>query len=334
MERCIAIAQNGAGRVAPNPMVGCVIVKDDRVIAEGWHKEYGGAHAEVNALNALSDGRIPSDATVYVSLEPCAHHGKTPPCADMLVNKGARKVVIGANDPFKEVDGAGIRKLRDAGVDVITGVLESECRKSNASFFTFVEKQRPFITLKWAQTPDGFIAPLEQSERRSFRISAQETDMIVHRWRSEHMGILVGSQTALKDDPGLDVRLVNGRNPIRMVFDRDGIVPANSKLFDDRAPTWVFGSRNGIDDISLSNLDDPLEALLKTCFDRNINSVLVEGGRELLTYFITSGIWDEARVITGASRLYKGIAAPKFNEPLAAEYRSGPDTIRIYHNGS
>jgi diaminohydroxyphosphoribosylaminopyrimidine deaminase/5-amino-6-(5-phosphoribosylamino)uracil reductase len=332
MRRCIEISNNGSGFVAPNPKVGCLIVHEDRIIGEGWHRNYGGPHAEVNALKAMNHEFLPEGSTVYVSLEPCAHQGKTPPCADLLIAMKARTIVIGARDPFKAVNGKGITKLKNAGVDVTFGVLEDAVRMNDPSFFTSIEKGRPFITLKWAQSKDGFIAPKADSVRSSFRISCGETDVLTHRWRSEHMGILVGSGTALSDNPKLNVRLVKGRNPVRILLDRKGVAPPDSHLFDGSTETWVFGSVNLPTVRSFPVSEDPVPSIVETCHNEGIRSLLVEGGAKLHEYFIRSGLWDEARVIVGPSTLDQGLLAPEIDHAIHSEESSGKDIIRYYHN--
>ena len=319
MFRCIELARKGAGYVAPNPMVGAVLVQDDRIIGEGWHARYGEAHAEVGAIGATglatSSGLTSSsNTTLYVSLEPCAHFGKTPPCADLIIRTGIPKVVIGCRDPFEAVNGKGIEKLRAAGIEVVESVLEKECRELNKRFFTFHEKKRPYIILKWAQTADGFMAGASDAPR--ILISNEYSNKRVHQWRSEETGILVGTNTALQDDPELTNRLWTGPSPVRLVLDMDLRLPASLKLFNGQQKTIVFNSIKSEESHNmiyyrLDKNKSLISQLMEALYQLKIQSVLVEGGQQLLDTFIQSGSWDEARVITNKSmEIGTGLAAP------------------------
>ncbi|MEO8588310.1 MAG: bifunctional diaminohydroxyphosphoribosylaminopyrimidine deaminase/5-amino-6-(5-phosphoribosylamino)uracil reductase RibD [Flavobacteriales bacterium] len=310
MHRCLQLGRLGAGGAAPNPMVGALLVQDERVLAEGWHKEVGGPHAEVECLRDFGPQPIPGDAVMYVNLEPCSHQGRTPPCADLLIERGVRHVVIANADPFPEVSGRGIERLRAAGVDVITGPLEAQARWLNRRFLTSIEQGRPYIILKWAHSSDGFL----DDHGKAAHISSPETDVLVHKWRSEEQAILVGSRTVINDDPQLTVRHIEGRSPLRIVIDRENRAPKTSKLFDGSAPTLLITNRTRGDVDAeqhvIGTLDDPIDALMGELHRRSIRSLLVEGGAELLMHFIERGAWDEARVITGAPVLGSGTAAP------------------------
>lgn len=314
MQRCLQLAQLGAGQVAPNPMVGAVLVHQDRIIGEGWHRQYGQAHAEVNCVHSVADtdkALIPQ-ATMYVSLEPCAHHGKTPPCADLIVSECIREVVIGCKDTFSAVAGKGIEKLEKAGVQVRTGVLEAACRDINRRFFTFHEKKRPYIVLKWAQSLNGIMATTSGAP---VRISNSYSDRLVHQWRSEEMSILVGTHTAVNDNPRLNNRLWTGKHPIRLVIDQTLKTPRTHHLWDGSVRTVFITATDttvsGLTEILEIDFNLPvIDQLLKWLYEQNIQSVLVEGGPHVLQQFITADIWDEARVITGGNLLPEGTGAP------------------------
>jgi diaminohydroxyphosphoribosylaminopyrimidine deaminase/5-amino-6-(5-phosphoribosylamino)uracil reductase len=319
MRRCLQLAALGAGSTAPNPMVGSVLVHSGRIIGEGYHRQYGQAHAEVNCINSVADEDrhlIPS-STIYVSLEPCAHYGKTPPCADLIIRQKIPKVVVGCRDPFKEVDGTGIEKLQKAGIEVITGVLEDECKALNKRFFTFYTQHRPYILLKWAQTADGKIAYLSPDR---LLITNPITNKLAHKWRGQEAGILVGTNTALLDDPALDNRLWAGPSPVRMVVDMDLSLPPRLRLFNHQHKTIVFNTiKHGEDDNILyyQVTDDVslVHQILNACYQERILSVMVEGGAKLLQSFIDEGLWDEARVITNETLFIgEGMPAPKLTD--------------------
>ncbi len=335
MHRCISLALLGAGKVAPNPMVGSVLVHNDRIIGEGYHQLYGKPHAEVNCIQSVapSDRHLIPESTLYVSLEPCAHFGKTPPCANLIISEKIPKVVIGSKDPFEQVNGKGIGILQQAGVEVIQGVLEKECDDLNKRFFTFHQKQRPYIILKWAQTSDNKI-DTEGSER--LLISNGYTNRLVHKWRSEEAGILVGTNTALIDDPKLSNRLWSGNQPVRMVIDMENKLPAHLHLFDQSQPTIVFNSIKEEDGpvrfVKISDRDDLIPQLLNALYRLKIQSVIIEGGTKTIQSFIEHNAWDEARIITNMDlRINKGLSAPVLNHSnLLSSQMIGQDLIQTF----
>src|SRR6478735_7912973 len=290
MERCIELALRGAGRVAPNPMVGSVLVHDQRIIGEGYHEQYGGPHAEVNCIRSVNpaDEHLIASSTLYVSLEPCSHYGKTPPCTNLILEKKIPRVVVGCTDPFPEVNGRGIRILREAGVEVEHGILEAECKELNKRFFFTVQQQRPYIILKWAATSNGMIASAKNSR---LMISNALTNRLVHRWRAEEAAIMVGTNTALADDPSLNVRHWTGKSPVRVVIDRNLRLPDNLKLFDQAVPTIVLNSikddkHEQLQYVKLRDDIEPVNAIVAALQELKIQSVLVEGGSALLQSFI------------------------------------------------
>lgn len=320
MQRCLDLAALGQGHVAPNPMVGAVLVHEGRIIGEGYHRVYGQAHAEVNCVKSVAPEmeRFISQSTMYVSLEPCAHHGKTPPCTDLIISQRIPRVVVGCMDSFSAVSGRGIKLMQDAGIEVITGVLEKECRELNKRFFTFHEKQRPYIILKWAQSPDGYIAPPDGTP---VRISHPYTDRLVHQWRSHETGIMVGTRTAIADNPQLTTRLWAGNDPVRLVVDRRLKVPKHYHLRDGAAPTVFITEMEGdpATNIRLDFEQPLLPQLLPVLYEREIQSVMVEGGPYLLQQFIEGGYWDEARIITGQHTLGSGLPAPVLTKAVLKE---------------
>ena len=317
MERCLELAKLGAGTVAPNPMVGALLVHEDKIIGEGWHKQYSEAHAEVNCIDSVEqeNKRLISQSTLYVSLEPCAHFGKTPPCADLIIKNKIPKVVIGCRDPFEEVDGKGIEKLKVAGVEVIltTGEMEEECRELNKRFFTFHTKHRPFVILKWAQTSDGKIAV---GNRERLLISNEYSNRLVHQWRSDEAAILVGTNTALLDNPELTTRLWPGKSPVRLVIDMDLKLPSSLKIFNRQVQTIIFNSVKQEQDDNLLYYKLTKDAslvrqIVNALYQLKIQSVLVEGGAKLLQSFIDEGLWDEARIISNEELMITiGLNAP------------------------
>ena len=333
MSRALELAEWGRGYVSPNPMVGCVIVHEDRIIGEGWHREFGGPHAEVHAVNSVENQALLSESTVYVTLEPCAHWGKTPPCANLLVEKKVKKVIIAAVDSNPLVGGKGIEILKNAGIEVETGVLEKEARWQNRRFFTQIEKQRPYVILKWAQTQDGFVA---RENFDSKWISNSQSRQLVHKWRAEEDAILVGKNTAAYDNPRLDVRDWVGKNPIRVVLDSHLGLPKNLNLFDQSIPTLIF---NTVKSESIENLEwirlseiNP-EVILKELHSRKIQSLIVEGGSQVLRQFIESGLWDEARVFTASAQFERGISSPILNQNPSETLSIGTDRLDIYYHG-
>lgn len=341
MERCIELARRGAGSVAPNPMVGAVLVYNNRIIGEGWHQQYGQAHAEVNCIASVkkADKELIAASVMYVSLEPCAHFGKTPPCADLIIRYQIPHLVIGCRDPFMEVDGRGIERLKAAGIKVELGILEQECKELNKRFFTFHTKQRPYVILKWAQTADGFMAA---GDKGRLFISNEYSNRLVHKWRSEEAAILVGTNTALTDDPELTNRLWPGKSPVRLVVDMNLRLPASLKLFDGRSKTIVFNAvkqeeKKNLLFYQLEKNKKFILQLVEALYKLNIQSVLVEGGATLLQSFIDEGIWDEARIIeNGGLSTGNGLAAPVLPGAVKAEEMTLlSDSISIFkHPGS
>lgn len=337
MRRCFQLAALGAGQVAPNPLVGAVLVYQQRVIGEGYHRKYGGAHAEVNCLNSVTetDKRFIPEATLYVSLEPCNHFGKTPPCTDAILIYRIPRVVISVTDPFEAVNGTAIQRLRDAGVEVNTNVLEEEGRRLIEAFYTFHTQKRPFIVLKWAQTADGFMG---SGTDQRLKISSGLTDMWVHRWRSEIPAIVVGTQTALMDNPLLTNRLWPGKSPLRILIDRQLRVPAHYNIFQGDEPVLVMNSQRSdtVHHIAHVQIDDweSVSGLLESWYHMGIQSVLVEGGQKLLTSFMHSGKWDELRVIVNTTmETGTGLKAPPLPDgtPEKIQYLNGEE-IRYYRN--
>lgn len=333
IRRCFDLALNGAGSVSPNPMVGCVIVRNDVIIGEGWHQKYGKPHAEVNAVASVADKTLLSSSTVYVNLEPCSHFGKTPPCADMLVQHRVKKVVISNVDSNKLVSGKGIEKLRNAGIEVVTGVLEDEGRHLNRRFFTYIEQSRPFIILKWAQTADGFIA---RSSADWSRISNSLSHQLVHRWRSEEDAFLVGTQTAATDNPKLNVREWSGRNPTRVVIDRSLRLDPSLHLFDKTQPTIVYNQKKSEEANNLVfvkiDSEDFCRAISADLFKRKIQSVVVEGGAETLNLFIAAGLWDEARVFQADTKFGDGLKAPELPGSPSSTTQVQDNTLSFFQN--
>ena len=339
MSRCIQLAQLGLGSVAPNPIVGALLVYEDKIIGEGYHKKYGEWHAEVNCVNNVDQANrsLIEKGTMYVSLEPCSHYGKTPPCVDLILKNKIAKVVIGCQDIYKEVAGHGIQKLKQAGVNVVVGVLEKECIQLNKRFFTFHQKKRPYIILKWAQTSDRKTGT-ENDER--ILISNNYSNRLVHKWRSEEAAIMVGTHTALKDNPSLTTRLWKGKNPTRIVIDKKLKLPLDLKLFNQESNTIVINNvKNSIEqNIQYIKIEQShfLEKTLRCLYELNIQSILIEGGSKTLQSFIDANLWDEARIITNEKMVIgKGINAPdlKDNE-LVEEEKYESDYICYFRNTS
>jgi diaminohydroxyphosphoribosylaminopyrimidine deaminase/5-amino-6-(5-phosphoribosylamino)uracil reductase len=349
MYRCLELARLGGGHVAPNPMVGAVLVYEGRIIGEGYHQQYGQAHAEPNCIASVKeeDTNLIPLSTLYVSLEPCAHHGKTPPCADLLIARKIPRVVIGCRDPFPQVNGKGIGKLLAAGIEVELGVLEKECIRLNHRFFTFNTRHRPYIILKWAQSANGYIAGVPSGGHPSTGagdgprtlISNDYTNRLVHKWRSEEASILVGTRTALMDNPALTARLWSGPDPIRLVIDKNLSLPASLQLFDNKVKTIVFNTQKHEEKDNLIYYqvaeDSSLVNQVSIALHRlKIQSVLVEGGAHLLQSFIDEDAWDEARVITNNDLdIPAGLPAPRLqNAGLQSHESLLSDTIRYYHH--
>jgi diaminohydroxyphosphoribosylaminopyrimidine deaminase/5-amino-6-(5-phosphoribosylamino)uracil reductase len=333
MRRAIELAEGGKGQVRPNPLVGCVIVHQGKIIGEGYHQQYGGPHAEVAAIAAVADESLLPECTMYVTLEPCSHWGKTPPCANLLVEKGIKSVVVATLDPNPLVAGKGVQLLQDAEVEVTVGLLEQEARWQNRRFFCQQEKHRPYLILKWAQTADGFVA---RENFDSKWISGAQSRQLGHQWRAEEQAILVGKNTALHDNPRLNVRDWTGADPIRVVLDSKLELPAELHLFDQQISTLCY---NTLKNESLPNLEWvrlpelSLKALLADLQARNIQSVLIEGGSQVLQQVIAAGLWDEARVFTSPTTFGSGIAAPTFTQVPAETYAVGEDQLDLYYHG-
>lgn len=331
MQRCLELARLGLGNTAPNPMVGCVIVHEGKIIGEGYHEQCGQAHAEPNAIKSVTDKSLLSKSTLYVSLEPCAHYGKTPPCANLIIENNIPQVIIGCRDSYHEVAGRGIELLAQHGIDVTVGILENECRNLNKRFFTSIEKQRPYVILKWAQTADGFI----WSEQDRY-ITCDESNILVHKWRSEEQAILVGTNTVKKDNPSLTTRLWKGKNPARVIIDNKLELNNGFSVFNDNAQTIVFTNNPNIPQhaeniryVVLENTSP--ENILHELYLHKIQSVIIEGGAKLLTSFINKGIWDEARVFTAIKKFEQGIKSPLFNFEATETTKVGGDILKIYY---
>jgi diaminohydroxyphosphoribosylaminopyrimidine deaminase/5-amino-6-(5-phosphoribosylamino)uracil reductase len=334
MRRCLQLASLGTGYVAPNPLVGCVIVLNDLVIGEGYHEKFGGPHAEVNAFNEVKEKEMLSDSTIYVSLEPCAHTGKTPPCVDLIISNRVKRVVIGCRDSNSLVNGKGIERLKRAGIEVIEGVLEEECRQLNKRFFTFHERQRPYVVLKWAQTIDGYIDRVRNEEKRGVNwVSSEITKTLVHKWRSEEQSILVGRNTIINDNPSLTVREYKGPNPTRIVIDSQLQISQDVNIYSGEAPTIVFNrikneTKENVEWIKIS--ETTTSSILEELYRRNILSVFVEGGSRTLQYFIIDNVWDEARVIVGNTKFNEGVRAPIINKIPSDSFMFGEDKVYVY----
>ena len=318
MARCIQLAQNGLCNAAPNPMVGAVIVHKDKIIGEGYHARCGEAHAEVNAIRSVKNEELLKESTIYVSLEPCSHHGKTPPCADLIISKGIPRVVVGCQDPFSLVAGRGINKLRAAGMEVKVGVLEEECRNLIAHFITFNTQKRPYITLKWAESADRFI-DIKRTSGSPVVLSSPLTSMIVHKRRAEHAAILVGKNTALLDNPSLTTRKWYGKNPTRLVIDRKAALPTDLTLFDQKVPTVVFTEnviegKTNLTYVKLDFKEDILPQIMAYLYEQHLQTLMVEGGAQLLQSFIDAQLWDEIIVEKTPHHLHDGIEAPQLPE--------------------
>ncbi len=337
LRRALELARMGIGSVSPNPMVGAVIIHDDKIIGEGYHQAYGKAHAEVNAINQVIANYVNSTellkaATIYVTLEPCSHFGKTPPCADLIVKHQIPQVVIGSLDPSDRVNGKGVKRLEEAGIKVISGVLEKECATLNKAFFMRVKQQRPYIILKWAQTQDGFFSPQDGTQKW---ISNEQAKQLVHQWRSEEDCVLVGKRTALADNPQLNVRLVDGRNPLRAVIDRNLELPATHHLFDNSVKTFVFNQhKTAIEGqtyfVGIEDFEKLLpQYLLYQLYLQDVQSLIIEGGARILQSFIDVGLWDEARIFTAPQFWGEGIVAPKIKGDLVEDVQIGNNQLAI-----
>jgi diaminohydroxyphosphoribosylaminopyrimidine deaminase/5-amino-6-(5-phosphoribosylamino)uracil reductase len=344
MRRCLQLAANGLGFTYPNPLVGCVIVHQGKIIGEGWHRKAGEAHAEVNAIDSVEDKTLLKDSELYVNLEPCSHHGRTPPCADLIVRMGIPRVFIGSLDDNAEVNGAGVSKLEKNGCEVKTGILEKECRELNRRFFTFHTRNRPYIILKWAESADGFLFPSENrsTEKGPIWISNEYSRQMVHKWRAEEGAILVGTRTVQKDDPSLTVRDVKGNSILRLVIDRQGKTDWSSKVFQAGSQTIVIADKNHHQgsvpekfrkNVRMEKMDFtaslPVQ-ILELLVEEEVQSLIIEGGAVTLNSFIEAGLWDEARVFKGENRFDAGIGAPNLPGVPVSEKLIGGDRLLVY----
>ena len=338
INRCIELAENGLGTTYPNPLVGSVIVYDGKIIGEGWHKKAGEPHAEVNAINSVKDKSLLNKSTIYVSLEPCSHFGKTPPCCDLIIKNGIPNVVIGTVDPNEKVAGNGIKKLIEAGINVTVGILETQCNELNKRFFTFHDKKRPYIILKWAESKDGFIAPLQKLEKKPVWITNQYSRQLVHKWRSEEQAILVGTQTVIDDNPKLDVRDWTGNNPIRVVLDQNNRISNEYHLFDSNVKTIVLSKLKPAvekENIIFEVIDfkqNIAKQIAETLYKHQIQSVIIEGGRQTIQTFIDSNLWDEARIFIGNTLIREGIKAPILIRKSFEKLSIGDDELILSRN--
>lgn len=341
MKRCLELAALAIGNVSPNPMVGCVIVHNGKLIGEGYHQEFGKAHAEPNAIKSVFDqygddsDELLKQAIAYVNLEPCAHFGKTPPCADLFVKHQLKKVVIGNRDPFSGVDGKGIEKLRNAGIEVVSGVLEEECKYFNRRFFTRILQQRPYITLKWAETANGYFATDDGHQKW---ISGALAKRMAHQWRTEEDAILIGKQTAIIDNPQLTAREWPGKNPTRLVIDKNLDVPQNNYIFNDEAKTIIFNEikTDVVGNVHYIQMEDMhfylAQKIAFQLYLMDMQSVIVEGGANILKQFLEANIWDEARIFSSQGSWNNGIPSPVINGRLQEQIRVGSDQLSIYIN--
>ncbi|MAD97118.1 MAG: riboflavin biosynthesis protein RibD [Flavobacteriaceae bacterium] len=342
IKRCLQIAKNGNALTKPNPSVGAVIVVNDRIVGEGFTSPFGGPHAEINAINTVQDASILKEATLYVTLEPCSHFGKTPPCANAIVNHKFKRVVIGCLDVNPKVSGNGVRILEEAGIEVEVGVMEAECRGHHQAFFTQHQRNRPHIILKWAQTKEGFMAPPKQEKREPFWITNRYSKQLVHKWRAEEQAILVGTTTVSKDNPKLNTRTWFGKSPLRVVLDAELKLPVDSFVFDQSIRTLVLIDASNAEKITTSSENlffEPIDyesnmaqQICKVLQKHQIQSVIIEGGAQTLQSFIAANLWDEARVFEGENSIDKGLKAPRVTGNIKSEIAILNDTLTIYTN--
>jgi diaminohydroxyphosphoribosylaminopyrimidine deaminase / 5-amino-6-(5-phosphoribosylamino)uracil reductase len=339
MQRCLNLAKKAAGNTSPNPMVGSVIVHNDTVIGEGFHRKCGEAHAEVNAVNSVKDKSLLKNSTLYVSLEPCAHVGKTPSCANMIIENKIPKIVIGSLDPFSLVNGKGIEMLKNAGRQTVVGVLEKECVALNKRFYTYHLKKRPYIILKWAQTKDGYIDYIRKpgTDTKAFWITNEYCKTLVHKWRCEEDAIFTGTNTIILDNPQLTARNWFGKNPLRISIDEYCNFDKNYKIFDNQAETLIFNSlktknENNLKYYKIDFNNDIVDQILNKLYELGIQSLIVEGGSVTLESFISKGLWDEARIFTGNHKFGKGVCAPAFNHSYHKYEKYGNSELKYYYN--
>ena len=344
INRCIQLAKNGLGNTYPNPLVGCVIVHQDKIIGEGWHQIAGGHHAEVNAINSVRDKSLLDKATLYVSLEPCNHFGKTPPCSDLIISHQIPKVIIGTIDPYDEVAGKGVEKLKKHGCEVVVGVLEKECVELNKRFLNYHTNKRPYIILKWAETKDGFIdidrQVINGDEAKPNWITNQYSRQLVHKWRTEEQAIMIGTNTAVNDNPKLDVRTWLGKNPIRIVIDKNLRIPDNYRIFDGNVKTIIITEKTK--DLEVSNLffeqidfsKNIAKQICKVLYKHEIQSVIIEGGSQTLQTFIDANLWDEARIFIGEVAFSNGIHAPNITGLESDSKMIRSDVLKVLYKRS
>ncbi len=338
IKRCIELAKNGLGNTYPNPMVGSVIVHNDKIIGEGWHKKSGESHAEVLAIESVKDKSLLSKATIYVSLEPCSHFGKTPPCADLIIKHKIPNIVIGTLDPNEKVAGNGIKKLLENGRNVTVGVLEEECYELNKRFFSYHIKKRPYIILKWAESKDGYISPENNETKKPIWISNEHSRQLVHKWRGEEQAILVGTNTVLIDNPKLNTRDWKGNNPIRIVIDRNNVIPKESYIFDNEARTIIISEKETNTEntnVTFEFIDfkkDTTRQIIDILYKNKIQSIIIEGGSATLQRFIDDNYWDEARVFIGKNNINKGTKAPVLDYKSTEKKAILDDILIQYRN--
>lgn len=339
MQRCIQLAKNGNGNVAPNPMVGSVITRNNIIIGEGYHRKFGEAHAEVNAIKSVEDKELLKLSTLYVNLEPCSHHGKTPPCADLIIAHGIPRVVIGNIDPHVKVAGKGIEKLKNAGIEVKYGIAEKDCSKLNRRFFTFHKQKRPYIILKWAESADGYIdgAREKSADARPVWLTNQLAKHLVHKWRSEEQAILVGRKTACLDNPALNIREWHGNDPIRILIDPELLTPNRHKIYDETSRVLIFNHKKSYFEknreyIEMDKNESLCNQIRNALFERNIQSVIVEGGSNILNQFIDENCWDEIKRFVGNIHLTRGVKAPQFESKPGKIVKLENNTLYEYYN--
>jgi len=338
MQRCLELASLGFGKTAPNPMVGCVIVHNGKIIGEGYHKLFGGDHAEVEAIKSVKDLSLLKESTLYVNLEPCSHVGKTPPCTQLIMDKKIPRIVVGVKDPNPRVEGNGIKILRDHGCEVIKDILEKECIDLNERFFSYHMLNRPYIILKWAQTKDGFIDIKRDGTEKGIQWITDETcRRLVHKWRTEEQAVMVGSVTVKTDNPQLTAREWPGKNPIRITMDRKGIIPLESNIFDGSVQTLVFTQAEAYNAkhaeiVNMPPGQEPLFVIIKHLYQLEVQSLIIEGGAVLLDHFIQKRLWDEARVFIGDKEFGDGLKAPVINKPVDEIMEIGNSELRVYYN--
>jgi len=333
MTRCIKIAKNGLGSTYPNPFVGSVIVYKNQIIGEGFTSKYGGPHAEVNAINSVKDKTLLKNCTIYVTLEPCSHYGKTPPCCDLIISNAFKRVVIGTLDPFAKVNGQGYLNLLKNGIDVTLGILENECKELNRRFITFHKEKRPYIILKWAQTEDGYMGHNDVQKWITNKFSKQ----LVHQWRTEEQAILIGKKTTLIDNPQLNSRLWYGNNPLRITIDKNLAIPRHFNIYDKSTPTIIF---NQIEDLDEENLklikidfkQNIIPQILNYLYRHNFQSLIIEGGSDTIKKFIDMNLWDEARILSSDAFWNEGILAPKVEGKRIFKQQLKNDHIAVIRN--